>query len=372
MPPKVKFQREEIVQTAFDVVRKKGLDALTAREVAAALQVSTRPIFTWFDSMDQLRAEVRLLAEARYRESIEEGLAESIPFLGVWKQYLRFAREEPALYRLLFLTPPGSDSGGAVEALRFSQELARESLMRVYRLEASEADSYFRDLWLVAYSFATLIVTGNCPWTEEEIFAIGAEISLSVCKAYKEIPGLSAGKYDRDAVFTELVAKTAVSEQEETERLRLYPASRTRMEAMIAAETDPELKKAYTEMLKGCLGQPDRWGWYAAWIIERKDGTPVGDLCFKGLSAEGIAEIGYGIYDSFQRRGYATEALQGALRWAFRHPEVTAIEAETAPDNAASRRVLEKCGFLPNGVMGEEGPRFSLPRERAAELLKEV
>ena len=159
---------------------------------------------------------------------------------------------------------------------------------------------------------------------------------------------------------------------EETKRLRLYPASDRRMEAMIAAAPDPELKKAYGEMLALGRQNPQQRDWYAAWSIEQRDGTPVGDLCFKGLSAEGIAEIGYGIYDSFQRRGYATEALQGALRWAFRHPEVTAIEAEADPGNTASRRVLEKCGFLPNGVMGEEGPRFSLPRERAAGLLKEV
>ena len=117
---------------------------------------------------------------------------------------------------------------------------------------------------------------------------------------------------------------------------------------------------------------PGQRDWYAAWIIDRKDGTPVGDLCFKGLSAEGIAEIGYGIDEAWQGRGYATEAVQGALRWAFRHPEVAAVEAETDPDNAASQRVLEKCGFQPNGTVGEEGPRYSLPRERAVDFINEV
>ena len=40
-----------------------------------------------------------------------------------------------------------------------------------------------------------------------EMFAVGAEISLSVCKAYKDIPGLPQGDYDRDAIFRELVKK---------------------------------------------------------------------------------------------------------------------------------------------------------------------
>lgn len=207
MPPKVKFQRKELIETALGIVRTKGADALTAREMAAELGVSTRPIFTWFDSMDALKAEVYLRAKAIYREYVEKGLTQPIPFLGVWQQYIRFAKEEPELYKLLFLTKPGKASGGAIEALRFSQELARESLMRTYNMDADAADKYFRDMWLVAFSFATLIVTDDCPFTDEEIFSVGTEISLSICKAYKEIPGLAQGRYDRDALFRELVKK---------------------------------------------------------------------------------------------------------------------------------------------------------------------
>ena len=72
-------------------------------------------------------------------------------------------------------------------------------------MDAAAADKYFRDIWLVAFSIATLIVTDDCPYTDEEIFAIGAEVSLSVCKAYKEIPGLPEGRYDKDALFSALV-----------------------------------------------------------------------------------------------------------------------------------------------------------------------
>ena len=207
MPPKVKFQKEEIVNAALCVARKKGIDAVTAREVAAELQVSPRPIFTWFDSMEQLRGEVYVFAKDLYRGYLERGLAAPIPFLGVCQQYIRFAKEEPELYKLLFLTPPGNISGGAIEALRLSQDLVREPLMRIYAMDAHTADCYFRDLWLVAFSFATLIVTDDCPYSEEEMLAVGTEISLSVCKAYKEIPGLPEGKFDRDAIFQEIIGK---------------------------------------------------------------------------------------------------------------------------------------------------------------------
>lgn len=207
MPPTVKYQKEEIVRAALNVVRQRGIHAMTAREVARELHVSVGPIFTWFETMEQLRAEVCALARDIYRAYIERGLAGPIPFLGLGQQYIRFAREEPELYKMLFLTKPDRTCGGAMEALRLSQDLARESVMGIYHMDAQTADKYFRDLWLVVFSFATLVVTDDCPYTDAEMSAVLTEVSLSVCKAYKEIPGLPEGHFDRDAIFRELVKK---------------------------------------------------------------------------------------------------------------------------------------------------------------------
>ena len=215
MPPTVKYKKEQIVQAAMDVVRRKGIDAVTAREVARELQVSVGPIFTWFETMEQLKAEVYELAKELYRAYIRRGLTGPVPFLGLGQQYIRFAKDEPELYKLLFLTRPGAVTGGAMEALRLSQDLARESVMRIYNMDAKTADSYFRDLWLVVFSFATLIVTDDCPYTDEEMSAVLTEVSLSVCKAYKEIPGLPEGRFDKDAIFRQLVQMRGEEAEEE-------------------------------------------------------------------------------------------------------------------------------------------------------------
>ena len=115
-------------------------------------------------------------------------------------------------------------------------------------------------------------------------------------------------------------------------------------------------------MLGGCINNPDQWEWYSIWMIELKDGTHIGELCFKGLDKNGIAEIGYGINDKYQNNGYATEAVKAVLEWAFTDPKVTVIEVETDAGNIASKRVLEKCGFVLNGKIGEEGSRFTISR----------
>ncbi len=130
------------------------------------------------------------------------------------------------------------------------------------------------------------------------------------------------------------------------------------MERLIDGQASDEMKKAYTEMLEGCLKHPEQWVWRAVWMIECKDGTHIGDLSFKGIDAHGAVEIGYGILREFEGRGYATEAVSAIVQWAAEQPGVTRVEAETEAGNSASQRVLEKCGFAPDGQIGAEGPRY--------------
>ncbi len=144
----------------------------------------------------------------------------------------------------------------------------------------------------------------------------------------------------------------------ETEQLRLYVASQAEMEQLIERQTDGELKKAYQEMLDGYLAHPKQGEWYAIWLVTRHDGVQVGDLSFKGLNEDGSVEIGYGIKDEFQGQGYATKAVRAAVDWALNQDGVLCVEAEAEPDNKVSQRVLAKCGFVLNGIVGEEGPRF--------------
>jgi AcrR family transcriptional regulator len=205
MAPKNKFTKEEMVEAALRVVRAKGIDGLTAKALANELGTSTQPVFTAFGSMVNAKAEVYAATIRVYDRYANTGLQEKIPFLGVGMQYIRFAREEPALYRLLFLTE--SKEFSAMSAMEHLQELVRPMLMNIYHITAEEADVYFRDLWLVVHSLATLIVTGDCTYSDREIGQILTGFSVSICKSIKEIPGFVAGTFDRDATFRALVSK---------------------------------------------------------------------------------------------------------------------------------------------------------------------
>ncbi len=156
-----------------------------------------------------------------------------------------------------------------------------------------------------------------------------------------------------------------------TKRLNIVPLTDAELEAKMNAESDPEMRKAYGEMLTGAQSDSANRLWYTDWDIRlNTTGETVGDLCFKGPPGERAeVEIGYGINEGEWGRGYATEAAKAAMEWAFSQSGVYWFMAESAPDNAASLRVIEKLGLTPAGE-GEEGPRFE--KEKPASSLMSI
>ena len=194
LAPKNKFTKNEMVAAAVNVVRRSGIESLTAKALAAELKISTQPVFTCFANMDSLKNEVYKAAEKIYEERVLRGLKEKTPFLGFGKQYIGFAKEEPELYRLLFLTP-GTVKSGAFFMAERSKELVKQSLIEVY----------FRYMWLAVHGIATLFVTGVCDYSDEEISKILTGFSVSICKSIKEIPGFAEGSFDKDKVFRNII-----------------------------------------------------------------------------------------------------------------------------------------------------------------------
>lgn len=87
--------------------------------------------------------------------------------------------------------------------------------------------------------------------------------------------------------------------------------------------------------------------WLKTWqFINIKDNKICGGACFKGApNDDGEVEIGYGIDDDYQRKGYATEAIEELVRWAHTQENVRWVIAETEKDNIPSQKVLIKIGM---------------------------
>lgn len=83
------------------------------------------------------------------------------------------------------------------------------------------------------------------------------------------------------------------------------------------------------------------------WMMVLKDNMMViGDIGFKGVPDDnGDVEIGYGIIEEEQRKGYGFEALKAMIDWAFSQDEVKSVKADCLIDNIPSIRILQKAGM---------------------------
>ena len=99
--------------------------------------------------------------------------------------------------------------------------------------------------------------------------------------------------------------------------------------------------------------------WFIRWMVEKETREIVGSTSFHGPPDEkGMMEIGLGVHDDFQRRGYATEALIGMWSWVVDQPGVELLRYTVTPDNLASVALVKKFGFVCVGqqIDPEDGP----------------
>ncbi len=187
MPPKAKFSREQIINAALAIVEDRGNDALTARSLGEALGSSARPIFTVFESMDEVQAEVEKAAKKIYKEYVEEGLSRTIAFKGVGESYIRFAAEHPKLFRLLFMSEQKSNpsSGNVLPVIEESYDAILNSITDGYGLNKKHAQSLYVHLWTYTHGIAVLIVTKVCAFSSEEISAMMTEVFKGLLIQYK-------------------------------------------------------------------------------------------------------------------------------------------------------------------------------------------
>lgn len=106
------------------------------------------------------------------------------------------------------------------------------------------------------------------------------------------------------------------------------------------------------------LRDPEQQGWSLWYLLTKKHDPPrvIGICGFKGKpDRAGSVEIGYSVLKPYRVQGYATEAVERLVTWAFSHQNVVEVAAETLPYLRKSIRVMEKCGFTFAGPGSEHG-----------------
>ena len=159
MPPKVKITKEDIIDAAVDIVRDSGAQSINARMIASVLKCSTQPVFSNFATMEELRFAVvekadKLCQEYMQRE-VESGEFPAYKANGM--AYIRFAKEEKELFKLLYMRDRSSES--IPEGSELTDKM--ESIVHNNTgLSGADVKLFHLEMWAYVHGIATMFATG--------------------------------------------------------------------------------------------------------------------------------------------------------------------------------------------------------------------
>ncbi len=157
MPPKVKITKDDIVKAAVELVRKNGVEAINARAIAAYLNCSTQPVFSNFSSMEELVDATLKAAYDRYTVflSTEAAIGKYPPYKSFGMAYIRFAKEEKELFKLLFMR----DRGGSELVPTPDFDTSIKMIMTANGISREEAKLIHLEMWACVHGIGTMLAT---------------------------------------------------------------------------------------------------------------------------------------------------------------------------------------------------------------------
>ena len=184
MPPKCKFTKEEIVQAALEIVRESGIGSVTARDVGIKLGASSKPIFSLFRNMEELQQEVIIAAEKLYQCCLRDETKSGNfpPYKASGMGYIRFAKEEKELFKLLFMRDRSKEKKESDEAeLREILQMIQQSTGFSYE----KAYMFHLEMWIYVHGIATMIATAYLDWEWDTISAMLTDAYEGLKHRYK-------------------------------------------------------------------------------------------------------------------------------------------------------------------------------------------
>ncbi|MBR6706942.1 MAG: TetR/AcrR family transcriptional regulator [Clostridia bacterium] len=169
MPPKTRVTKEKIISAAIEVVRNSGFENFNTRAVSAQLRCSTQPVMYHFSTIDNLKKAVYRQADRMHSEYMMNIPPGQNPILGIGLNYIRFAVDEPQLFRFLFQS--GLAEENSLMEMVDSEELL--PVLSVMQKGAGLSMKKTRDIFITvamfAHGYASIIANNHLEFDEKLI-----------------------------------------------------------------------------------------------------------------------------------------------------------------------------------------------------------
>lgn len=170
MPPKPRYDRNDIASIALEIIKQDGMDMLTARELGKRLGTSVSPVFTMFGNMDEVKQAARGIALSEFKEYIGNYIESSPALKRVCTGIVSYGMQFPELFKLVFMAEPKNDGSFCSVILDFEDvlDVCIRLLKQDYEMTQNEAMLFFEQMWTQAFGLGAMCAMRMCTLSEEE------------------------------------------------------------------------------------------------------------------------------------------------------------------------------------------------------------
>lgn len=194
MPPKVRITKEMMVKAGVELVREKGTDGLSVRNIATKLKCSTQPVMYQYAAMDELRQEVYDTIHMEHSQYwMQFDLDCENPLLEICLRYIRYSLQERNQFRFLFQSnqflSPGLQSVLESEKLRPIFDRMQE----VSDLRVEQSKQVFAAMFISAHGIASMLANNSIQYEEQYFKKLLSDVFFG-------ITGMMAGKSNAETI----------------------------------------------------------------------------------------------------------------------------------------------------------------------------
>ncbi|MDD6272195.1 MAG: TetR/AcrR family transcriptional regulator [bacterium] len=170
MPTKIKISKQMILDTAFEIVRKGGIEKLSNRELANKLNCSIRPIYYQFENVEEMKRELYIKIEKYFYKFLMNNMVDDIPkYKQIGINYIKFAKKEKKLFQTLFMSELGL-SPSAFISKEGEDYLAIAKMIKVStNLKDEDIKDFHTKMWIFSHGIASLVANNTIKLDNKQI-----------------------------------------------------------------------------------------------------------------------------------------------------------------------------------------------------------
>lgn len=168
MPPVRKFQKEDIINTAYEIVKNEGFENVNARRIAKELKCSIQPVFHNFETMEELNKAVYEKIYNTYKEYIMKCVNKEKPYKEMGISYIKFAKDYPEFFKIIFMKETTLNAENFMMEDTVSNDIIKAG-QTFTGLSYEEQKKFHLKVWIFTHGLSCLVATKTIKMSDNEI-----------------------------------------------------------------------------------------------------------------------------------------------------------------------------------------------------------